>query len=123
MVIVLVKWKIKPGREAEAQAHWEQKLTIGDRSGLVGEFLCEPGSEPYITWGFTDPDDPPCTVFLNAAIWADAEAFRKQVEPYFKDDKEPEPFEAARRVRTVLYPKSRRIGASGVPGGDSEGVR
>ena len=54
MVVILVKWKIKPGREDEARAHWEQKLHIADRRGLVGEFLCEPGSQNYITWGLPD---------------------------------------------------------------------
>lgn len=115
MVIVLVQWKIKPGLGAVFRSHWEKNLRIANRSGLVAEFLCEPGSEGYITWAMPDPDDPPCTLFVNVGIWTDADAFRDQVEPYFNDDREPEPFEAARRVRTVLHPVSRRMGCALLP--------
>ena len=87
-------------------------LALRTVADLVGEFLCEPGSQHHITWNLPDCDDPPCTVFVNVGIWADDEAFREQVEPYFNDDKEPEPFEAARRVRTVLSPVSRRMGSA-----------
>ena len=122
MVIVLVQWKIKPGHEAAFREHWEQKLHIKDCTGLVGEFLCEPGSEEYITWSLPDRTDPPCTVFVNVGVWASADAFHEQVAQYINDDKEPEPFEAARRVRTVLHPMSRRMGSALLPEGSSEGV-
>ena len=123
MVIVLIQWIIKPGQEAAFQEHWKQKLHIEDRTGLIGEFLCEPGSEEYITWSLPDRNDPPCTVFVNVGIWASADVFRQQVEPNFNDDKQPEPFEAARRVRTVLYPLSRRMGTALLPEGSNQGVR
>ena len=122
MVIVLILWKIKPGHEDAFRKHWEQKLRIQDRTGLVGEFLCEPGPEGYITWHLPSPEDPSCTVFVNVGIWASADAFRQQIEPYFNDDKPLESFEAARRVRTVLYPGSRRMGSALLPEGDTEGV-
>ena len=123
MVIVLIQWKIKPGQEAAFQEHWEQDLRPEDCTGLVGEFLCKPGSEEYITWSLPDPNDPPCTVFVNVGIWASVDAFRKQIEPKFNDNKPPKPFEAARRVRTVLYPLSRRMGTAPLPEGSSRGVR
>ena len=123
MVVVLVKWKIKPGREDEFLTRWREEFTIPDPHGLVGEFMCEPGSQGYITWGQRDPDDPPCTIFVNVAIWDSAEAFRMQVEPKFKDDKEPESFEAVRRVRTVLNPVAWRMGEGLLPDASSEGVR
>ena len=122
MVIVLIQWKIKPGHEDEFRKHWEQKLRIGDRTGLVGEFLCEPGSEDYITLHFPSPEDRSWTVFVNVGIWASTDAFRQQIEPYFNDDKPLESFEADRRVRTVLYPRSRRMGSAPLPEGDTEGV-
>ena len=123
MVIVLIQWKIKPGQEAAFRQHWEQNLPIEDRTGLVGEFLCEPGSEEYITWCFPDSGDAPCTVFVNVGIWADPDAFHDQIAQYFNDDKEPQPFEAARRVRTVLHPLSCRMGAALLPEGSTPGVR
>lgn len=122
MVVVLVQWKIKPGHEDAFRKHWEQKLQIQDRTNLVGEFLCEPGSEDYITWKLPAPDDPPCTVFVNVGIWANADAFHQQVEPYFNDNKQLESFEADRRVRMVLYPGPRRMGSAPLPKGDAEGV-
>lgn len=122
MVVVLVKWKIKPGYEDEFLKRWREKFKIDDPRGLVGEFMCEPGSQDYITWSLPDPDDPPCKVFVNVGIWADDEAFRQQVEPKFKDDREPEPFEAARRVRIVLHPTCWRMGSAELPDKSSVGV-
>ena len=122
MAIVLIQWKIKPGHEDEFRKHWEQKLCIGDRTGLVGEFLCEPGSEDYITLHLSGPEDRSCAVFVNVGIWANADAFHQQIGKYFNEDKQPESFEAARRVRTVLYPRSRRMGSAPLPEGDTEGV-
>ena len=122
MVVVLVKWKIKPGHEDEFLRRWSEDFTIPDPRGLVGEFMCEPGSQDYITWGQRDPKDPPCTIFVNVGIWASAEAFRLQVEPKFKDVKEPEPFEAVLRVRTVVNPVAWRMGKGPLPDASSEGV-
>ena len=122
MVVVLVKWKIKLEHEDEFLTRWREDFTIEDRRGLVGEFMCGPGSQSYITWSLPDPNDPPCAIFVNVAFWADDEAFREQVEPKFNDDKELEPFEAARRVRTVLNPVSWRMGSAGLPGDSSVGV-
>ena len=122
MVIVLIQWKIKPGHEDEFRKHWEQKLRIRDHTGLVGEFLCKPGPEDYITWRLPSPDDPPCIVFVNVGIWENADAFHQQVGRYFNNDKQPESFEADHRIRTVLYPGSRRMGLALLPKGDTEGV-
>ena len=124
MVVVLVKWKIKPGHEDEFLTLWREKFTIGDCAGLVGEFMCGPGSQEYITWAMRDPHDPPCTIFVNVAIWASAEAFREQVEPKFGDPQAaPDNFEAVRRVRTVLDSvPCWRVGKASLPDESSEGV-
>lgn len=122
MVIVLVKWKIEPGHEGEFLRRWREEFGIEDSRGLIGEFMCGPGSQSYITWRLADPDDPPCTIFVNVAFWADEESFRKQVEPNFSDDRDLESFEAARRVRTVLDPVSWRLGGADLPEHSSDRV-
>ena len=126
MVIVLIKWKIKPEQESTFLTYWRQDATVTDRTGLIGEFLSEVGSEPYITWELAEPNTPahpPHKVFVNIGIWADADTFHEQIGQYFNDKKPIEPFEAARRVRTVVHPTCRRMGSAALPGGDTEGVR
>jgi hypothetical protein len=55
MIIALIHWRIRPD-EASITAfldHWKTNNTIGDRSGLMAEFLSDslPMKEfPYITW-------------------------------------------------------------------------
>ncbi|MCY4096052.1 MAG: hypothetical protein OXG05_13110 [Gammaproteobacteria bacterium] len=122
MVIVLVKWKIKPGLEESFLKHWQQHLTVRDDLDLVGEFLCTPKSREYATWRLPDPGDPPCAIFLNVGIWRSESAFLEQIAPYFSDDAEPLHFEANRRVRTVLSANACRIGQARLPSDNSDGV-
>ena len=103
--------------------HWREEFRIDDRRGLVGEFMCGPGTQDYVTWSLPDPDDPPCTIFVNVAFWVDDESFRKQVEPNFNDDRKLESFEAACRVRTVFEPVCWRRGLADLPPQNSMGVR
>ena len=122
MVIVLVKWKIKPDHKDEFLASWKETYRIKNLDGLIGEFLCSPDSQPYITWCLPDPGDPPCCIFVNVGLWSDVESFRKQVEPNFNDNKMIEKFEAARRTRAVLTPAEWRIGKGLLLEANSTGV-
>ena len=122
MVIVLVKWKIKPGHEAQFLQHWKQQLNVREDLDLVGEFLCTPKSREYATWRLPDPGDPPCAIYLNVGIWRSESAFLDQIAPYFSDNEEPLYFEAKRRVRTVLGGEVCRIGRAQLPRDNSEGV-
>lgn len=127
MVIVMIKWKIRPGRRDEFLEFWRKKAVVEDRRGLVGEFLSEVATEasfPYITWNVSSCDDErqEYKVFINVGIWADDESFREQVAQYFNDDKPPMEFEAERRVRTVLTPRCWRMGDALLPKHDSGGV-
>ena len=48
MEVVFVHWKILNGQEEEFKRYWRSALPVGDRSGLIGEFLSEPtGHEKY----------------------------------------------------------------------------
>ncbi|MCY4129681.1 MAG: hypothetical protein OXG15_10655 [Gammaproteobacteria bacterium] len=122
MIVVLVKWKVKPGHEEQFFAHWQQELKVRDDRELIGEFLCAPNSRNYVTWRLPDPGDPPCEIFLNVGFWNDESAFLDQIEPYFADNEELLPFEATRRVRTVLTAESWRIGTAQLPEFNSDGV-
>ena len=127
MIIVLIKWKIKNNQQQidDFLKFWRQEATIQDRKGLVGEFLSEIGSKEkykYITWEFERPKGDTYTIFVNVGIWADPTAFFEQVGKYFDDEKPLQPFEAERRVRTVLEPKCWRIGDAPLPVHDSGGV-
>ena len=125
MVIVLIKWKIRLGREDEFLKYWRQKATIQDRSGLIGEFLSEVRTKhdfSYINWDLAEVDNESYKVYVNVGMWADPTSFQEQVGKYFQDTGTPRGFEAERRVRTLLVPKCRRMGKQLLPKDSSEGV-
>ena len=127
MIIVLIKWKIE-NKQEQINAFldfWKQKEVVQDRQGLVGEFLSELGSRDrydYVTWDFEKPKGDTYKIFINVAIWGDADAFQEQIGQYFNDNKPLMPFEAERRIRTVLEPVSWRMGEASLQVQDSEGV-
>ena len=127
MIIVMIKWKIL-NKQAKIDAFldfWKQEVVVQNRIGLVGEFLSEIGSRErynYITWDFEKPDGDTYKIFINVAIWADADAFQEQIGKYFNDKKPLKAFEAERRVRTVLEPACWRMGDASLPKHDSGGV-
>lgn len=43
MIVALIHWRIKPDEAsiAEFLKFWREQATVGDRAGLVGEFLSE----------------------------------------------------------------------------------
>ena len=127
MIIVLIKWKIE-NKQKKLDAFldfWKQEAVVHDRKGLVGEFLSKIGSGEqydYITWDFEKPEGDTYKIFVNVAIWADADAFQEQIDKYFNDNNPLKDFEAERRVRTVLEPACWRIGDAPLPKHDSSGV-
>ena len=125
MVIVVIKWSIKPAMIQEFREFWAREALVQDREGLIGEFLSEVGSRddyPYITWILNDQDAEPSEVYVNVGIWADPDAFQEQIARYLNDDGPIRTFEAARRIRTVLMPRWWRIGHASLPVDDSSGI-
>jgi hypothetical protein len=121
MRIILVHWKIRPGREDEFIAHWSTISAVADRSGLVGEFLTVPDDPvvyPWITW----PLDPSYRTFINIGLWRDGAAFQEQFGRHINDCAPLLPFEAERRTRILVEPKAWRTGAAPLPTRDSEGA-
>jgi hypothetical protein len=127
MIVALIHWRIKADAE-NVQTFldfWRTQAKVNDRSGLVGEFLSEPGSVkqfPYITWHLDAEALGDHKPYVNVAFWSDAEAFREQIAQYFNDGAEMKPFEKYRRRRIVLKPDSWRMGNARLPEKDSEGV-
>ena len=128
MIIVLIKWKIT-NKQEQIDAfldYWKDTAVVQDRNGLVGEFLNELGSREkfdYITWDFEDPEGDKYKIFVNVAVWTDADTFQKQIGQYFNDKNPLMPFEFERRVRTVLEPACWRVGDAKLPVRDSKGVQ
>lgn len=125
MVIVVIKWSIKPDMVQEFREYWAQETRVQDRQGLVGEFLSEVGSKddyPYITWTLDNQDAASSKAYVNVGIWTDSNAFQDEIAKYFNDDGPIREFEMARRIRTVLIPRSWRIGDASLPADDSRGV-
>lgn len=61
------------------------------------------------------PGDIPHRSFINVGYWKDWESFYQQVGHNFRDDKDPLPFEAEKRSRTILEPTEWRIGGWRLP--------
>jgi hypothetical protein len=121
MVIVIIHWKIHPNEESRQAffKNWEEKLTIEERSHLVGEYLSEPmPSEqvgfPCVT--FNTPSSPEYQSFFNVGIWEDVESFKRQIiDPYVGNTPRPAPFEYELRERMILGPLSWRAGKFTLP--------
>lgn len=121
--IVVVHWKIKPGRESEFLDYWSTRSVVGDRSGLVSEYLSsveDRGRAPWITWRTLSPE---YTSYFNVGIWCDLDAFQDQIGRYIDNSRPPLPFEAERRERVLLAPAAWRTGRSIPPMADAPGVK
>ena len=123
MIIALIHWRIKPDEAsiAEFLKFWREQATIGDRTGLIGEFLSEAAKltdYPYITWHLDQDHLGNFKSFVNVGFWNDERAFYEQVAKNFNDDRPMLPFEAYRRRRAIIKPESWRIGKSNLPSQD-----
>ncbi len=109
--IVLVEWRIKKGREQEFLDYWSTRATIGDRSGLIGEFLSRVEDRkqfPWMVWSF----DPRWTTFVNVGIWRASSDFQEQIGRFIDNSRPPLAFEAQRRRRVFVAPERWRIGGT-----------
>ena len=121
--IVVVHWKIKPGREIEFLDYWSTRSVVGDRSGLVGEYLSsveDRGLAPWITWQTLSPE---YTSYFNVGVWRDLDAFQDQIGRHIDNSRPSLPFEAERRERVLLAPAAWRVGRSILPTRDAPGVK
>lgn len=124
MIIVIIHWKIHPGEEARRQflQHWQENLTIEERSHIVGEYLSEPLSADQVQFPCTVlnvPPDAPYQSFFNVGIWKDVSSFKKQIiDPYVGSFPKTASFEYEFRERMVLAPLSWRAGEYALPDAD-----
>jgi hypothetical protein len=129
MIIALIHWRIRPDEESQAAFlhHWKTNNTIGDRTGLMAEFLSDslPMSEfPIaITWHLDSESLGNFKSYATVGLWDDADAFRTQVANYFNDEKPMLPFEKYRRRRVIFRPVSWRMGEATFPIKDSPDVK
>src|SRR5437868_2976268 len=84
MIVALIHWRIRPDDESiEAFLdHWKTNNTIGDRPGLMAEFLSDSLSMsdfPYITWHLDAESLGNFKSYVTVGLWQDAEAFGEQV--------------------------------------------
>lgn len=127
MIVALIHWRIRPDENSIAAflEHWKTNNTIGDRSGLMGEFLSDSlpiADFPYITWHLDPESLGNFKSYVTVGLWADIPAFQKQVAAYFNDDKPLLPFEQYRRRRVIFKPVEWRTGQAPLPTSDSSGV-
>ena len=114
MRIVLVEWRIRPGREKEFLDYWSRREVVPERDGLIGEFLNRvdtASQSPWVTW----PLDPRWTTFVNVGLWRNAEDFHEQIGYKINDETLALPFEAERRRRIFVAPERWRSGNAALP--------
>lgn len=122
MLIVVVAWSIVRGREEEFLAYWSETEAIGDRGGLIAEFLNGVRGDdemPCATWRCS----PDCSTFLNVGIWRSCAAFEEQLGAKIRNGKGPRPFEYEPRRRLFLGPQRWRLGGSLLPIREHAAVR
>ncbi len=124
LAIALIEWHIKKGQEKDFLDYWAVKSTIGDRTGLIGEFLSSerdaPGQFPWINWQIRST--PEYTVFYNVGIWKSAGDYVEQIGKYADNAKAPMPFEYDHRRRVLIEPFEWRRGPVSLPEKDAAGV-
>lgn len=128
MIIALIHWRIRPDAASITAFldHWKTNNTIGDRTGLMAEFLSDslPMKEfPFITWHLDSESLGNFRSYVTVGLWQDADTFSEQVANYFNDEKPLLPFEKYRRRRVIFKPVSWRIGHAPLPSQDSPAVR
>lgn len=123
MRIVVVHWKIKPGRERDFLEYWTTRSIVENRAGLVAEFLSSKADEKTAPWITMASLDPSYTSFFNVGIWRNAAAFQDQIGRFIDNSRPPLEFEAAKRERVFLVPERWRIGQGSLPANDLPGVR
>lgn len=123
MIVMLVHWLIKKGREKDFEARWHQ-MTVARDSGLYREFLTtiaeEVDNPRFHTFSVGDPH---YTTYINVGLWPSVEHFDAAIGKYIpeaveakKDDGrttytiELEGFEFKLRERVVLKVVSDRGG-------------
>ena len=124
MVIVLVRWKIKPSKVEAFLEYWRKTAIVQDREGLVGEFLseaCHTSEFPWITWDLTGCEGV-YRSFVNVGIWNNAKDFHEQIGKYFKGKAKRQNFEYEERIRAILRPTCWRMGDAKLPIHCSDGT-
>ena len=122
MDIVVIRWKIKPGREnREAFFKYWAGLKIAEDSGLVGEFLCRPlppaeAGPKFSIFGADESVE--YQLYFNVGIWNSLDAFRAAVDKYINGDPAVTPFLFAPPCRMALSPERSRRGDAQLPDDD-----
>lgn len=125
MVIILVHWKIRIDEASQHafKEHWSQVSDPGDRSEIIGEFLCRPMSAEEA--GFLCGDlgigyAALYASYFNVGLWESVEAFEAQIiNPYVGKGTNKLPFEYEDRERMILQPQHWRMGLGSLPIGDA----
>lgn len=126
MVIVIVRWYIKKGREADFKNLWVNDMEPKFKDGLFREFFSKPidiVNEKYHT---LDIESIHYTTFINVGIWRDITDFDaaigslipnrdKHVEKKNKELIEVFDFELKLRERVVMMVEEDRMGKWTLP--------
>jgi hypothetical protein len=124
MVIILILWHVRQGKEKAFIKAWKEEFYVNNRDKLIGEFLSKPVDavedryKSLTVATFQNPTEP-VTAYVNVGIWDSLDAFKSEIAQYIPDPGAPPlDFEVA-RYRIVLEPVAWRIGRTDLLRNDS----
>lgn len=121
MVLVLVRWYIKNGREKDFKDLWINTMDPKDKSGLFREFFSSPIEDKNEKYHTLDFESNYYTTYINVGVWKDLENFdiaigsfipdrRKSIKNNGKEIIEVFDFEFKLRERIVMKVEEDRNG-------------
>jgi len=125
VIIARVLWRIKKSERDAFLRKWREEYVVGDRAGLIGEFLSEPcdvEDERLKSFKLAEIGElsDQKVVLINVGMWKSLEDFNAQVAHYMKvTDAEKREFEFEVRLRILLNPAAWRLGDAQLPIHDS----
>ncbi len=85
MVIVVVRWYIKKGKETEFKNIWITEMEPKLKQGLFREFFSQPVDTPNEKYHTLDFESLHYTTFINVGIWENVKAFDDAIGSFIPD--------------------------------------
>lgn len=90
MVIVIVRWYIKKGKEDNFKSIWIDKMEPELKDGLFREFFSKPVDVVNDKYHTLDVESLHYTTFINVGLWKDINAFDDAIGNFIPDREKPD---------------------------------
>lgn len=90
MVIVIVRWYIKKGKETDFKNIWIEKMEPTIKTGLFREFFSKPVDIVNEKYHTLDVESRHYTTFINVGVWKDVSSFDEAIGSFIPDRDKPD---------------------------------